>query len=120
MISEVDAIAAAKTMTEADCLDGIPTEIAERLRSENTSPTIAALGLRDCFWVTNPHVEEPKATRATRIVTREEGMKRTLAWYLLKGGDNPSALYKNLDASMAPSNPHDGKVSYQSTEAASA
>lgn len=120
MTREAEVIAAAKTLTESDCLEGIPADIAERLRTEKTTPTIAALGLRDCFWVTNPHVEEPKATRATRIVTRDEGMQRTLAWYLLKGGDNPSELYRNLEESMAPSNPHDGQVSYQSAQSAMA
>ena len=117
MPQEADIISAAKAMTESDCLAGIPAEIAERLRTENVHPMIAAVGLKDCFWVTNPYVDEPKATRATRIVTREDGMKRAIAWYLIKGGDNPSELYRNLEASMAPSNPHDGKVSYESAQA---
>ena len=120
MTKEADIIAAAKAMTETACLEGIPREIAERLRTEKTAPTIAALGLKDCFWVTNPYLEEPGATRATRIVTREEGMTRAIAWYLHKGGDNPSALYRNLEASMAPANPHDGKVSYQTAQSLSA
>ena len=106
------AITAAQQLSPEDCLVGLPKEIAARLRQETTSPIRAALALKDCFWVTNPYVDEPEATRATRIVTREEGMQRCLAWYMHKGGEEVESFYESLERTMAPSNPHDGKVSH--------
>ncbi len=98
------------------CLQGLPTTVANRLRTEEVTPLIAALGLSDAFWLENPYKDQKGAARAVRIVTRDEAIQRCTAFYQLKGGTDIEGTQAFFERTFAPQTEHDGKVSFQMLE----
>ncbi|NEQ49541.1 MAG: hypothetical protein F6K11_05325 [Leptolyngbya sp. SIO3F4] len=105
-------LARAQQLTEADALADLPSTVAERLKTEAASPLVAALGLSDALWIDNPHKGEKGASRAVRVIQRDEALIRALAFYRLKGGTDLEKTATFFEETFAASTKHDGQVSY--------
>ena len=105
-------LAQAQQLTEADVLNGLPAAVAERLRAESVTPLVAALGLSDALWLDNPHKGEKGASRAVRVVKRDEALTRAIAFYRLKGGTELEKTAAFFEETFAAETLHDGQVSY--------
>ena len=99
-------------MTEADVMAGLPLAVVERLKTEPNTPLVSALGLSDAFWTENPYKGEKGASRAVRVVCRDEALTRALAFYRLKGGTELEKTAVFFEETFAAASDHDGKVGY--------
>ncbi|MEL6327007.1 MAG: hypothetical protein AAFQ61_08910 [Cyanobacteria bacterium J06626_23] len=106
---------ATPNLTIDACLAGLPSAVANRLRTESVTPLIAALGLSDAFWLENPYKDQKGAARAVRIVTRDEAIRRCTAFYQLKGGTDVAEAQAFFERTFAPQTEHDGQVSFPQT-----
>ena len=105
-------ITRAQQLTEAEALADLPAAVAERLRIETATPLVAALSLSDALWIDNPYKGEKGASRAVRVVQRDEALIRALAFYRLKGGqelETPAIFYEET---FAAETTHDGQVKH--------
>ncbi len=102
----------AQQLTEADALADLPPAVATRLKAESATPLVAALGLSDALWVDNPYKGEKGASRAVRVVQRDEALIRALAFYRLKGGTDLEKTAAFFEETFAASTKHDGQVSH--------
>ncbi|MEM6252498.1 MAG: hypothetical protein AAF821_06200 [Cyanobacteria bacterium P01_D01_bin.156] len=102
----------AKQLTEADTLKGLPADVAKRLQTEAVTPLVAALGLSDALWLDNPFKGDKGASRAVRIVKRDEALIRAIAFYRLKGGTDLEKTATFFEETFAAETLHDGQVSH--------
>ncbi|NEP54967.1 MAG: hypothetical protein F6K65_41780 [Moorea sp. SIO3C2] len=102
----------AAQLTETDVLADLPAAVANRLKTEVNTPLVAALGLSDALWTDNPHKGEKGASRATRVVERDQALIRAIAFYRLKGGTELEKTATFFEETFAASNIHDGKTSH--------
>ncbi|MEM7066210.1 MAG: hypothetical protein AAF572_23970 [Cyanobacteria bacterium P01_B01_bin.77] len=102
----------AQQLTEAEALADLPAAVAERLKTESATPLVAALGLSDALWIDNPHKGEKGASRAVRVIQRDEALIRTIAFYRLKGGDELEKTAVFFEETFAAESKHDGQVSH--------
>ena len=102
----------AQQLTEAEALANLPVAVAERLRTESATPLVAALGLSDALWIDNPYKAEKGASRAVRVIQRDEALVRALAFYRLKGGDDLEKTAAFFEETFAAASEHDGQVSH--------
>ncbi|MEM8611607.1 MAG: hypothetical protein AAGF93_06280 [Cyanobacteria bacterium P01_H01_bin.105] len=102
----------AQQLTEAEVLADLPSAVAERLRAESVTPLVAALSLSDAFWIDNPYKGEKGASRAVRVIQRDEALIRTLAFYRLKGGKELEKTAAFFEETFATESKHDGQVSH--------
>ncbi|MEM9804223.1 MAG: hypothetical protein AAF959_03000 [Cyanobacteria bacterium P01_D01_bin.56] len=105
----------ANQLTEAEVLVGLPAAVAERLRTESTTPLVAALGLSDALWLDNPYKGEKGAARAVRVVNRDEALTRAIAFYRLKGGTELEKTATFFEETFAAETLHDGQVRHADT-----
>ena len=103
----------AQKLTEADVLEGLPTAVAERLRTETATPLVSALGVSDALWLDNPHKGDKGASRAVRVVKRDEALIRAIAFYRLKGGTDLEKTATFFEETFADETLHDGQVSHE-------
>lgn len=110
-----DILSQAQAMTEAQILAGLPDSLIQRLKTEEVTPLVSALGLSDLFWMDSPHKAEKKeASRAARMVSREDAIVRALAWYIQRGGTDIEETQAFFERTFAPSAHGDGLVRYES------
>lgn len=102
----------AQQITEAEALADLPAAVAERLKTEAATPLVAALGLSDALWIDNPHKGEKGASRAVRVIQRDEALVRALAFYRIKGGTELEKTATFFEETFAASTKHDGQVSH--------
>ncbi len=102
----------AQQMTEAEALADLPAAVAERLKTESTTPLVAALGLSDALWIDNPYKGEKGASRAVRVIQRDEALVRALAFYRLKGGTELEKTATFFEETFATESQHDGQVKH--------
>ena len=102
----------AQQLSEAEVLADLPAAVADRLKTEAATPLVAALGLSDALWIDNPHKSEQGASRAVRVIQRDEALVRALAFYRLKGGKDLEKTAAFFEETFAASTNHDGAVSY--------
>ncbi|MBT9317786.1 hypothetical protein [Leptothoe spongobia] len=102
----------ARQLTEAEALADLPSAVADRLQTESATPLVAALGLSDALWIDNPYKGEKGASRAVRVIQRDEALVRALAFYRLKGGTELEKTATFFEETFAASTKHDGQVSY--------
>ena len=102
----------AQQLTEAEALADLPSAVAERLRTESATPLVAALSLSDAFWIDNPYKGEKGASRAVRVIERDEALVRALAFYRLKGGQELEKTAAFFEETFAAESKHDGQVSH--------
>ncbi|MEA5463827.1 hypothetical protein [Leptothoe sp. PORK10 BA2] len=105
-------LARAQQLTESEVLADLPAAVVERLKTEAATPLVAALGLSDALWLDNPYKSEKGASRAIRIVQRDEALIRALAFYRLKGGTELEKTAAFFDESFAAENRHDGQAQH--------
>lgn len=104
---------ATNELTKAQCLQGIPKAVADRLDEDNAStPLLAARDLMACLWATNPLSEESGEHINARIVTRSAAIDRAIAWYLIKGGDKLEQFTAFLEKITAPATKGDGMAKH--------
>ena len=102
----------AQQLTEAEALADLPAAVAERLRTETATPLVAALSLSDALWIDNPYKGEKGASRAARVVQRDEALIRSLAFYRLKGGTELEKTAAFFEETFAAETTHDGQVKH--------
>ena len=102
----------AQQLTEAEALADLPVAVAERLKTESATPLVAALGLSDALWIDNPYKGEKGASRAVRVIQRDEALIRALAFYRLKGGKALEETATFFEETFAAASQHDGQVSH--------
>ena len=102
----------AQQLSEAEALADLPAAVAKRLKTETATPLVAALGLSDALWIDNPHKSEKGASRAVRIIQRDEALIRALAFYRLRGGKALKKTATFFEETFAAATKHDGMVSY--------
>ncbi len=102
----------AQALTESDVLADLPAAVAERLKTESATPLVAALGLSDALWVDNPYKGEKGASRAVRVIERDEALVRAIAFYRLKGGKDLEKTATFFEETFAATTKHDGQVSH--------
>lgn len=102
----------AQPLTEAEVLADLPATVAERLKTESATPLVAALGLSDALWIDNPHKGETGASRAVRVVQRDEALIRAVAFYRIKGGQELEKTAVFFEETFATESKHDGQVSH--------
>ena len=102
----------AQQLTEAEALADLPIAVAERLKTESATPLVAALGLSDALWIDNPYKGEKGASRAVRVVQRDEALIRALAFYRLKGGEDIEKTAAFFEETFATESKHDGQVKH--------
>lgn len=100
----------AQQLTEAEVLADLPSAVAERLKTESATPLVAALGLSDALWIDNPYKGEKGASRAVRVVKRDQALIRSLAFYRLKGGTDLEKTAAFFEETFAAESEHDGQV----------
>ncbi|MGD1854311.1 MAG: hypothetical protein ACFB2W_08660 [Leptolyngbyaceae cyanobacterium] len=105
-------LARAQQLTEAEVLADLPSVVVNRLKTESATPLVAALGLSDAFWIDNPYKGEDGASRAIRVIKRDEALVRALAFYRLKGGKDLEKIAAFFEDTFAASTKHDGQVRY--------
>lgn len=104
----------AQQLTETEVLADLPAAVAERLKAESATPLVAALGLSDALWIDNPYKGETGASRAVRVVQRDEALIRAIAFYRLKGGKELEKTAAFFEETFAAESKHDGQVSHTS------
>ncbi|EKU97839.1 hypothetical protein Lepto7375DRAFT_7084 [Leptolyngbya sp. PCC 7375] len=102
----------AQQLTEAEALADVPAAIAERLKTETATPLVAALNLSDALWIDNPYKAEKGASRAVRVIQRDQAVIRALAFYRLKGGTDLEKTATFFEETFAATTKHDGQVSH--------
>lgn len=102
----------AQQLTEAEVLADLPAAVAERLKTESATPLVAALGLSDALWIDNPYKGEKGASRAVRVIQRDEALIRAIAFYRLKGGEELEKTAVFFEETFAAKSKHDGQVSH--------
>lgn len=102
----------AQQLTETEALADLPIAVAERLKTESTTPLVAALGLSDALWIDNPYKGEKGASRAVRVVQRDEALIRALAFYRLRGGKDIEKTAAFFEETFAAESKHDGQVKH--------
>ncbi|ESA35018.1 hypothetical protein N836_14755 [Leptolyngbya sp. Heron Island J] len=102
----------AQRLTEAEALADLPIPVTERLKTESSTPLVAALGLSDALWIDNPYKGEKGASRAVRVIQRDEALIRALAFYRLKGGKDLEKTAAFFEETFATESKHDGQVKH--------
>ena len=102
----------AQGLTEAEVLADLPPAVVDRLKTESATPMVAALGLSDALWIDNPYKGEKGASRAVRIIQRDEALVRALAFYRLKGGTDLEKTAAFFEETFAAESKHDGQASH--------
>ena len=102
----------AQQLTETEVLADLPAAVVNRLKTESATPLVAALGLSDALWVDNPYKGEKGASRAIRVIQRDEALIRALAFYRLKGGTDLEKTAAFFEESFAAENEHDGQATH--------
>ncbi len=102
----------AQQLTESEALADLPAAVAERLKTEAVTPLVAALGLSDALWLDNPYKGTKGASRAIRVIQRDEALIRALAFYRLKGGTELEKTAAFFEESFAAENEHDGQAKH--------
>lgn len=102
----------AQQLTEAEVLADLPAAVTERLKTESATPLVAALGLSDALWIDNPYKGEKGASRAVRVIQRDEALIRAIAFYRLKGGKELEKTATFFEETFAAASKHDGQVSH--------
>ena len=102
----------AQQLTETEVLADLPSAVAERLKTESVTPLVAALGLSDALWIDNPYKGEKGASRAVRVIQRDQALIRAIAFYRLKGGTELEKTATFFEETFAAASEHDGQVSH--------
>lgn len=102
----------AQQLTEDEALADLPTAVADRLKTESATALVAALGLSDALWIDNPYKGEKGASRAVRVIQRDEALVRALAFYRIKGGKDLEKTAVFFEETFAAESKHDGQVSH--------